>query len=644
MKAPEAGALIVKTEATPDVTAMNDIEDRYDRAFELLSTESDAIIIVPPFADIYRPSLGVHLLQAAAQRAGLRVQVVYANLLFAALSGEDLYQAISNRNYSWLWGERIFAGAAFGLPPLGYRTDKLREQIAKRDQSKKSNVTFEQLAALEREAGPFCSALGERFSSLGFRVAGATTTFQQTAASVALLAQIKRAKPEAIIAIGGANCEGEMARGIASLGAPIDYIFSGECESIFPEFLRRAVAGQSLPVDRIVRGEPCFDMDSLPEPCFEDYFAQLDNALPAWREKNEIWLPYETSRGCWWGARQHCTFCGLNGETMAFRQKSPDGAIAGAKRLLSRYPSRFLGMIDNILPHSYFRTVLPRLAEELPAAQIFYETKSNLTLEQVQLLRRAGVNRIQPGIEALSSSLLRRMKKGVLARQNLALLRYARAAGLVLNWNLLCEFPGDERADYDTTLALLPLIHHLMPPSGVCRVSIDRFSPYYRDAAAFGITHLEPLPGYAWAFPGHADMRSLAYHFKGEYACAQSFHPELYDSLDLACREWRDSWKVGSPAPTLWLTPGNDGYYTLMDSRGLEETALFQFLDEEEARTVLMGGPLDRQPLAEWAIERKLAVALDGWCVPLAVTNVETWRRFQAHIPEVALQVLPDAV
>jgi ribosomal peptide maturation radical SAM protein 1 len=623
---------------------MDDFHAICDRALALLGTESDALLIVPPFADIYRPSLGVHLLQAAAEKIGLRVRILYANLLFATLSGEDLYNAISNGNHAWLWGERICASAAFGLPPLGYQTEKLREQIAKRDRLKDRNVTFEHLAALEREAGPFCSALGERFSSLRFRVAGATTTFHQTAASVALLAQVKRAKPEAIIAIGGANCEGEMARGIASLGAPIDYIFSGECESVFPDFLRRAVAGQALPTDPIVPGEPCFDMDSLPEPSFEEYFAQLDNALPAWRENNEIWLPYETSRGCWWGARQHCTFCGLNGETMAFRQKSPDRAIAGAKRLLSRYPSRFLGMIDNILPHSYFRTVLPRLSVELPPAQIFYETKSNLTLEQVQLLRRAGVYRIQPGIEALSSSLLRRMKKGVLARQNLALLRYARAAELALNWNLLCEFPGDERDDYDATLALLPLIHHLVPPSGVCPVSIDRFSPYYRDAAAFGIAHLEPRPAYAWAFPAHADVRSLAYHFKGEYACAQSSHPEVYDSLDRAFREWRDSWKAGSPAPTLWLTPGSDGYYTLMDTRGLEGAALFQFLDEEEARTVLIGGPLDREPLAQWAIERKLAVALDGWCVPLAVTNVETWRRFEAGVLQSFVQVLPAAV
>jgi magnesium-protoporphyrin IX monomethyl ester (oxidative) cyclase len=42
-------------------------------------------------------------------------------------------------------------------------------------------------------------------------VAGATTTFHQTAASVALLREIKRSTPKVITVIGGANCEGAMA-------------------------------------------------------------------------------------------------------------------------------------------------------------------------------------------------------------------------------------------------------------------------------------------------------------------------------------------------------------------------------------------------------------------------------------------------
>jgi ribosomal peptide maturation radical SAM protein 1 len=613
---------------------------RCKRSFELLGAESDAVVIVPPFADLHRPSLGVHLLQAAAERAGFCVRVLYANLLFAAVAVEDAYKKISSGRYGWMWGERIFAAAAFGLPPLGYQSEQLRSQIVSLQQKNKPEVVLKHFIALESAAAPFCQELGERLAALRFRVAGATTTFQQTNASVALLAQVKRARPEAITIVGGANCQGDMARGIASLCAPIDYIFSGECETVFPDFLRRVMTGQPLPSDPIVRGEACYDMDSLPEPCFDEYFEQLDNALPSFREHEAIWLPYESSRGCWWGARHHCTFCGLNGQTMAFRQKSPDRMIAGARRLLQRYPTPHLGMHDNIIPHTYFRTVLPRLSEELPPAKIFYETKSNLNLDQVELLQRSGVERIQPGIEAISSSLLRRMKKGVLARQNLALLRYARATGLRLTWNLLYEFPGDELEDYEQTLALMPLIHHLFPPAGIDAVSIDRFSPYFDDPVTHGISHLQPLPAYSWVFPSSANLNLLAYHFKGEYACAHARHPWLRDSIERAYRSWLDSWKVGMPAPTLNLVAGGDDYYTLMDTRGLEGTEMFQSLNEQEARTVLIGGPLDRQPLAEWAFERKLAFACDGWCVPLVVTDADTWHRFEHPAQQVVLPVI----
>lgn len=619
---------------------VDEIRAKYDRAFELLGTKADGLLIIPPFADLYSPHLGVHLLQAAAEKAGFRVPVLYANLLFALLSGENLYNAICKANYRWMWGERIFAASAFGLPSLGYQTEKLREQVS--DPDNKRSATFEDLVALEREADPFCSEFGRRLAALPFRVAGASTTFQQTAASIALLAEIKRARPEVTTIIGGANCEGEMARGIASLEAPIDYIFSGECDSAFPDFLRQVVSGEPLPVDRIVRGAPCFDMDSLPEPSFDDYFAQRAIALPSKSSNSETWLPYESSRGCWWGTRHHCTFCGLSDETMSFRCKSPDVMIKGTKRLLSKYPSRLISMIDNILPHSYFRTVLPRIVEELPPVRIFYEAKANLNLEQVQILRRAGVDRIQPGIEAFSSSLLRRMKKGVLARQNLALLRYARAAGLTITWNLLYNFPGDQREEYDATLALIPLIRHLSPPAGLHPLYLIRFSPYYEDAAAFGVTGIEPASGYACAFPASADLNALAYYFTGDYASAQHSHPELKGALERATDAWREGWQPGSRPPVLSLTPGNDGYYSLTDTRDLQGTDLIQFLNEEEARAVLIGGPLDRQPLAEWAIERKLAIALDGWCVPLAVTDVETWRRVEARAPEVV--VLQDPV
>src|SRR5207237_3798341 len=114
-------------------------------------------------------------------------------------------------------------------------------------------------------------------------------------------------------------------------------------------------------------------------------------------DEKQIWLPWETSRGCWWGQKRHCTFCGLNGEGMEFRARSADRTIADLQDLLARYPECNIAMSDNIMPHSYFRTVLPQLALIRPKAEIFYEQKANLTLQKVRALARAGITRIQPG-------------------------------------------------------------------------------------------------------------------------------------------------------------------------------------------------------------------------------------------------------
>ena len=47
------------------------------------------------------------------------------------------------------------------------------------------------------------------------------------------------------------------------------------------------------------------------------------DAIPLAREP----LFFETSRGCWWGQIHHCLFCGLNGDTIAYRSKSPGRAV-----------------------------------------------------------------------------------------------------------------------------------------------------------------------------------------------------------------------------------------------------------------------------------------------------------------------------
>jgi hypothetical protein len=87
---------------------------------------------------------------------------------------------------------------------------------------------------------------------------------------------------------------------------------------------------------------------------------------------------------------------------MTFRRKSPERAYQEFVDLMN-YGVKLIHAVDNILDFRYFTTLLPELAKLKHDCEIFYEIKSNVTYEQVRLLRSSGCRWLQPGIESLST-------------------------------------------------------------------------------------------------------------------------------------------------------------------------------------------------------------------------------------------------
>ncbi len=595
--------------------------------------EADVLLVVPPFHALHYPSLGVHLIQACGREVRVRIQVLYANMLLATVVGEEIYTRICDADDGAFLGERFFARCAFGLPPLGRRPGHMFDPdwMAGRNRdwriepvSDRGKIPLRKLRHLERRVAGYVDRVVQAISKQHYRIVGCSACFEQTAASVALLTRIKRLQPDTITVLGGANCEGEMAGGIASLPSGIDYIFSGESEARFPEFVRAILSGVR-PQGRIISGEPCTNLDALPTPTFLEYYEQRKRFLP--RSKlpaRQTEIPYETSRGCWWGQKHHCTFCGLNDETMAFRQKSPDRVIEELRTLLDSHPSKSVVMIDNVMPHTYFRTLLPRLSAEITGASFFYEQRANLSLPQILALKRAGVTSIQVGVESLSSHLLSLMKKGVLARQNLMSLRNARVLGVDVNWNLLWGLPGDNVEAYKEILALIPLIHHLQPPLLMGHVSIDRFSPYLSRPAQFDVRNVKPLAGYYDFLPKEAEVERIAYFFTAEYPCGSHDRIEVVSDLWRAVSRWQASWNRngGRGGEELRLRQKHKSY-VLSDTRRLWRKKKSYSLNKADASAVFTARPYRGKDLEVWAVHEKLSVVVDGWFVPLAISDPE---------------------
>jgi ribosomal peptide maturation radical SAM protein 1 len=591
----------------------------------------DAILVVPPFADLNRPNLAVHVLQAVAARHGFRVKVVYANILVAAAIGEKHYQAIAYAPQTSLLGERFFAEAAFGMDnALDPGDTSLVEDLKRTSSKMKIDLSVEHLARLAEVSARVLRRVADSIAAASPLVVGATSSFTQTAASVTVLDRVKQARPAIVTILGGANCQGEMAEGIVSLGRSIDHVFSGECEVAFPEILRRARGGD-LPSNRIIEAPPCEDMDAIPRVTYAEYYEQRAAFLPLHPENlQNVWLSYETSRGCWWGEKHHCTFCGLNGETMKMRERSAALVIGDLAALIGEHPSRSVWIVDNIMPNSYFQTLLPRLADEVPGLHVYWDQKSNLSLEKMMRLKAAGVGVIQPGIESLSTSLLRRMDKGVTASSNIATLRYARSIELPMNWNLLFAFPGDEPGDYEAMLAIMPLVHHLPPPAWLARVNIDRFSPYHRTPERWGMTRMRPHPAYRRCFPSHADLSMIAYHFVADYPSATT-DPELLRRLCDAFDAWRFEWASEAPPPALTVAPMSDERWILVDTRGLPGNEPVTFISRSKAIACLVATRYEPRAELDWALERRAAALIDGTYTPLATSSFDVLRRLEGE-------------
>ena len=490
-----------------------------------------------PYGPEMSPSLGLSYLKASLAPLGVSARVLYFTLRFAEKVGVGPYTRVATdgtRAIRELAGEWVFREALFGADAAAdarWEREVLlgRACWSERDLARPVPASFvRELRRARSLAGPFVEECLADVLAARPRLVGFTSVFQQHVASLALARRIKAASPSTVVVLGGANGEGAMGAETARSFPFLDAVVSGEGERVFPELVARALEGRALDglagvaspasaaalleAGRFPNAEPVARMDDLPLPDDSDYFEQFAASRFA-----GSWTPglfVETARGCSWGEKSHCTFCGLNGTSMAFRSKSPGRALAEIRGVTSRHPDSDLQVVDNILDARYFGSVLPALAESPPRSPVFWETKSSLRKEQVRLLAEAGVTRIQPGIESLSDSVLRLMRKGVTALQNVQLLKWCRELGVTPYWNLLWGFPDEEPAEYARMARLVPLLSHLEPPTGVSGLRLDRFSPGFDERERLGFLDVAPMPSYAAVYPLPPErLANLAYSF-----------------------------------------------------------------------------------------------------------------------------------
>ena len=539
-----------------------------------MSDKAQVALVNMPFSYSKYPSIQLGTLSALLKSKGIPVDCHHLNVRFAHKIGVPLYEMICEKRA--LFGEWLFSYLLFRDNPKRAEYPHLFkpvfEQVAK--ESGHPASYFEDMAT--RTAPQFLTWALTAIDWGRYEIVGFTSTFDQNVASLTMAKLIKDLYPNVTIVFGGANYDGEMGLEYFRAFPFIDHVVVGEGEEVFPELVRYLLGGKAGIVPNGVAyrngGTIAFtqnnslfsDFAKTGPPDYDDYYHLLAELGEAAQGLDRILL-YEGSRGCWWGEKHHCTFCGLNAQSMKFRAKSSEQVAREMTYLSSRYDTARFRLVDNIIDMKYVENLFGRFAADHCDLDVFIETKSNLHKSQIRTLAVGGVKCMQPGLESLSLNQLQAMDKGVTPMQNIVCLKWSYYYHVTVSWNILLGFPGETNEDYRRQIALIPSLFHLQPPESTGKLWLERFSPYYSRPHEYGVRITGPGTAYEYIYDTRqVDLKKIAYDFEYELD-DWNVDPHVYQELVDLVQEWRR--RAGSSdRPFLYYSKALD-YVTVYDGR-----------------------------------------------------------------------------
>jgi len=469
-------------------------------------------LVSTPWPVYNRPSIQLGALKAylKTQFPALKPHALHLYLKVAERLGYRLYRAISER--TWL------AESVFGAVLFPERKEKIKKIFDREAGSKADlrDVDFEMLVGRVQEVSHI---LIKGVDWGRYRLAGFSVCLCQLTSSLYFIKRIKQAFPDLPVVVGGSAFSGDGTDAFLEMFPEVDFVVHGEGERPLSELVRQMTGAResdevfSIPGVVARRREKARaplsfqqlkDLRSLPPPDYDEYFHLL-NALDAGKTFFPT-LPMEASRGCWWkapkdsGRKRGCAFCNLNLQWDGYRSKAVSQVVSEVDDLTRRYKTLSVAFMDNLLPLRKSREIFSQLGDLQKDLRLFAEIRANTPYEVLKLMRSAGMNEVQVGIEALSTSLLKKICKGTTAIQNMEVMKHCEALGISNISNLILHFPGSDADDVDETLRALEFALPFRPLRFV-HFWLGLGSPVGEDPRAYGLKAVFNHPNYAALFP-----------------------------------------------------------------------------------------------------------------------------------------------
>lgn len=472
------------------------------------------LLISMPFAILSSPSIQLGVLKSYLESKGISVDIHHGYLKCADILGPALYSVILFMGgIASLDANEEFLYPYFLYPEHFNKHRKEIEYFFHKITTRDLGVSIKLDTVLER-LNTFNDELIKSIEFSKYSLVGFSVTYDQVKPSLFIAKEIKRDYPHIKTVFGGGNCVGELGISLIKTFREIDFVISHEGEEALSSLV---LSLEDKKFDKIkgliwrngdsirFNGSPDpLSLNELPIPDYDDFFNQLEKSSSTLKKfiKNDIAIPVEGSRGCWWNK---CKFCNLNMQYVKYRAKPVERIISEIEHQTSKYECLHIQFLDNIQRIKDFEKLMLSLRDIKKDLSFFLEIHAgSLKKADYRLMRDAGVKVAQIGIESFANTALRKLNKGTRAIDNIAAIKYCQEYGILPYYVILYNYPDEGPEDLQEVSDNMEFLKGFVPPLSIVPMRLYYQSPYYCDSNKLNISKKKLTKTTLWSFPKEA--------------------------------------------------------------------------------------------------------------------------------------------
>lgn len=456
--------------------------------------KNNVLLVSMPFAETSIPSIQLALLETYLKKESINIETINLYLKAAEFFGLKNYNFLINSPNDSYVAQMIFSKYVF--------PEYWKQKINDFKDFYNKNIADEECFSFEdyeKQTDEFYNWTIKNIKWDDFDIVGFTLNYGQILPSLAIAKEIKQEYPDKKIVFGGSSTVDQLGIRVLETFDWIDFIVSGEGENTLYKLAIESENYKSIPGliyrnnDKVIFNPPSqnIDLNTLPFLTFNSYYRDLSNVSNDIQQYFHLYgrLPIEFSRGCWWNK---CSFCNIQLYHKNYREKAVDRFVEELKFLSDSYKILNFQVIANTLPQKDYRLLCEEITKLEKNFSLCIEARSGkLKNDDYPLLKKAGFTTIQTGIETFSQNYIKKINKGVRVIDNVAALKFCKENGIKNCYNLISNYPNEEKIDYEQTIKNTSLFRQYLDTPQISNFVVGYGSPIFSNLDSYNIKKLD---------------------------------------------------------------------------------------------------------------------------------------------------------